>query len=257
MLDFDDVFPMAALKILIIEDDIELGLALAETLELSGMRAVHAGNGADALALKRSFAPDIALVDLNLPDTDGLTLLTILARQGDCGLIIVSGMSDDVDRITGLEMGADDYVCKPPHPRELLARIRAVHRRVKLRSAVKATPAARPTLYLGTIMVELQGRTVHRADGTRIRLTFAEFAALETMLAANGEAVSRDCLSMAALHHPWRAEDRSVDQLIFTLRQKLADRDDDPLIHSVRGMGYMLSGISTESVPLDEAFVVA
>jgi DNA-binding response OmpR family regulator len=250
MLDFDDVFPhMAALKVLIIEDDENLGRALAEALEHSGMRTACATTGAGALALKQDFQPDIALVDLNLPDTDGMVLLTTLARQGNCGLIIVSGLTDEADRIIGLELGADDYICKPPHPRELLARIRAVHRRVRLRSAIPPDPAGRPAVKLGSMTVDLKARTVKSADGEQIKLTAAEFTALETLLAANGDAVSRDCLSEAALHHPWRPEDRGVDQLIFSLRHKLADGDDQMLIHSIRGAGYLLSVTPRPAAP--------
>jgi DNA-binding response OmpR family regulator len=156
-------------------------------------------------------------------------------------VIIVSGLADEADRIVGLEIGADDYVSKPPHLRELLARIRAVYRRVKLRTAAKADPAVRSVVQLGKIKIDLASRVVQSASGERITLTSAEFTALETMLAANGEAVSRDRLSEAALRRPWRAEDRSVDQLIFNLRQKLAGADDQRLIHSIRGAGYMLA----------------
>jgi DNA-binding response OmpR family regulator len=252
MLEFDDEFPhMAALKVLIIEDDKDLSQALSEALESAGMRTACAATGASALILKRSFLPDVALVDINLPDTDGTALLTMLARQGDCGLIIVSGMTEEADRIVGLELGADDYICKPPHPRELLARIRAVHRRVKLRAAVKPDPAGRPTIQLGSMKVDLTGRTVRSASGGTVKLTSAEFTVLETLLAAGGEAVSRDALSQAALHHPWRAEDRGVDQLIFSLRQKLSGEGDHPLIHSIRGAGYMLSGAPQEAMTAD------
>ena len=245
MLDFDDVFPpIAALKVLIVEDDEELGQALVETLASSGMRTAYATTGAGALALKQSFQPDIALVDLNLPDADGMALLTMMARHGNCGFIIVSGQSEESDRIIALELGADDYICKPPRVRELLARIRAVHRRIKLRSAAPPDPVGRPTIQLGTMTVDLRARMVRAANGDHIRLTAAEFTALETLLAANGEAVSRDCLSEAALHHPWRAEDRGVDQLIFSLRHKLTVADDQFLIHSVRGAGYLLSAPS-------------
>ena len=94
---------------------------------------------------------------------------------------------------------------------------------------------------MGSMKVDLRSRTVISASGAQIKLTAAEFTALETLLAANGEAVSRDSLSQAALHHPWRPEDRGVDQLIFSLRQKLADGDEQPLIHSVRGAGYMMT----------------
>jgi two-component system, OmpR family, response regulator len=242
--------PSATLKVLIIEDDEALGLALAEGLERSGMRTICATNGAEGLALMRSFAPDIALVDLKLPDTDGIGLVSLLAQQGDCGIIIVSGLTDEADIIVGLDLGADDYVCKPTSPRELLARIRAVHRRVKMRSAVKTGVAARPAIQVGKITIDLKGRSVQSTNGDPIKLSAAEFTALETLLAASGQAVSRDSLSEAALNHPWRAEDRSVDRLIFNLRQKLAAGDDRRLIHSIRGTGYMLT--ATKGAPATE-----
>ena len=257
MLDFDDVFPtIVALKILIVEDDEEVGQALVETLESSGMRTAYATTGASALSLTKSFAPDIALIDLNLPDIDGMSLLTMMARHGSCGLIIVSGQTDESDRIIGLELGADDYICKPPRKRELLARIRAVHRRVKLRSAAAPDPVGRPTVQLGSLTVDLRARMVRDVNGDHIRLTAAEFTALETLLAADGEAVTRDCLSQAALHHPWRPEDRGVDQLIFSLRRKLADGDEQLLIHSIRGAGYSLSATSNQTPLARETFAL-
>ena len=218
-----------------------LGGLVVGALDRAGMRTAWATTGAEGLSLKRSFLPDVVLVDLNLPDTDGIGLVTFLAQQGECGVIIVSGLADEADRIVGLEIGADDYVAKPPHLRELLARIRAVYRRVKMRNAAKAEVAPRAIVQLGKLKVDLANRLVQTASGERITLTAAEFTALETMLSANGEAVSRDRLSEAALRRPWRAEDRSVDQLIFNLRQKLAGADDQRLIHSIRGAGYMLS----------------
>ncbi len=246
MMEFDGALTtVSAPKVLIIEDDEAVGQALVGALERSGMKTAWATTGAEGLALKRSFSPDVVLVDLNLPDTDGIGLVTFLAQQGECGVIIVSGLADEADRIVGLEIGADDYVSKPPHLRELLARIRAVHRRVKMRTAAKAEAGPRSIVQLGKIKIDLTGRTVQAANGERITLTAAEFTALETMLAANGEAVSRDRLSEAALRRPWRAEDRSVDQLIFNLRQKLAGADDQRLIHSIRGAGYMLSASTT------------
>ena len=247
MLGFDDVFPdIAAVKVLIVEDDVDIGQALVETLERSHMRTAYAATGASALALKNSFQPDIAIMDLNLPDIDGMALLTMMARSGDCGLIIVSGGSEESDRVVALELGADDYITKPPRARELLARVRAVHRRVKLRAAAPADPVGRPTIQLGTLTVDMRARMVRASNGDHIRLTAAEFTALETLMVANGEAVSRDCLSQAALHHPWRAEDRGVDQLIFSLRQKLAAGGEQMVIHSIRGAGYSLSLVQNE-----------
>ncbi len=236
----DPLPPLVTIRVLIIDNDEALGRALGEALEHSGLRTACATNGADGLALMRSFTPDIALVDLNLRDTDGTGLVTLLVQQSDCGIIIVSGLTDEADRIVGLELGADDYICKPALPRELLARIRAVHRRVKMRSVAKMDPVVWPTIQLGKITIDLKGRSVQSANGNHIKLTAAEFTALKTLLAANGAVVSRDSLSETALHHPWRAEDRSVDQLIFNLRQKLADVDDQRFIYSIRGAGYVL-----------------
>jgi DNA-binding response OmpR family regulator len=232
---------MIAPKILIIEDDAGVGKSLVTALQRSGMETVWVETGSQAIEMKRRFSPDVAIVDLNLPDADGMGLVRHLAQDGTCGVIILSGITDEADRIVGLEIGADDYIAKPPSLRELLARIRAVHRRVKLRSAVQANPAPRTVVAFGRFKVDLIKRIVRSTDGERITLTGAEFIALELMIAANGEAVSRDKLSKVALRRPWLPEDRSVDQLIFSLRRKLGDKDEDRVIHSIRGQGYMLS----------------
>jgi two-component system, OmpR family, response regulator len=232
---------VSAPKVLIIEDDEAVGQALVGALDRSGMRTAWATTGAEGLLLKKSFMPDVVLVDLNLPDTNGIGLVTYLSQQGECGVIIVSGMGDEADRIVGLEIGADDYVSKPPHLRELLARIRAVYRRVKLRAAAKSEVTTKSVVQVGKLTIDLSSRSIYTQSGEKIALTAAEFTALETMLAANGEPVSRDRISEAALRRPWRAEDRSVDQLIFNLRQKLSGTDENRLIHSIRGAGYLLA----------------
>jgi DNA-binding response OmpR family regulator len=239
-MDFDAALSsVTARKVLIIEDDMEVAHALARALERSGMRTECASTGAEGLVLQRSFAPDVVLVDLNLPDTDGLGLVSLLVQRGGCGVIIVSGLADAADRIVGLELGADDYIAKPPNVRELLARIRAVYRRVNLVIA-DPEPAAREFVQVGSFKVNLAGRAVQSASGEPISLTAAEFTAFEVMLAANGEAVSRERLSEAALHRPWRAKDRSVDQLIFNLRRKLVEVDGQRIIHSIPGAGYLV-----------------
>ena len=123
----------------------------------------------------------------------------------------------------------------------MIARIRAVHRRVHARVEVRAPVVAAQVLTVGPIRINILHRTVHTADGRRLALTSAEFSALETLACANGAAVSRDRLSEAALRRPWRAEDRSVDQLVFNLRQKLPpDEGGGLLIQSIRGSGYWL-----------------
>jgi len=125
--------------------------------------------------------------------------------------------------------------------REMIARIRAVHRRVNRREEAKVSSRGRDTLQVGPIRINTTLRQVTKEDGTRIPLTSAEFTLIEVLAAAKGQAVSRDTLSESALRRPWRPEDRSVDQLVFSLRQKLpADEGGGTLIHSIRGAGYLL-----------------
>jgi DNA-binding response OmpR family regulator len=226
-------------KVLILEHDQAVGAAFARSLERAGLRTAWAKTWAEGVALGRSFAPDVVLADLTMPDADGLALVSFLARRGDCGIIIVSGLADEADRTVGLEIGADDYVAKPPQLRELLNCVRAVYHRTRVRTATRPRRLPRASIHVGTIIVDLSAETVQAANGAAIPLTAAEFTALELMLAAGGEAVSYELLSEAALRRPWRAGDRSVDQLILNLRHKLDD-DGQPMIHAVRGTGYLL-----------------
>lgn len=228
-------------RVLIIEDDEAVAQAMVRGIERSGMSVACAGTGAKGMALKSSFKPDIVLVDLELPDTNGVDLIGWFAETRSCGIIVVSGMGEEADRIVGLELGADDYIVKPPRMREMIARIRAVHRRVNKREEVKLSPRTRDVFAVGPIRINIMLRSVTSDDGKKIQLTSAEFTLLEVLAAANGQAVSRDTLSESALRRPWRPEDRSVDQLVFSLRQKLPlDVSGATLIHSIRGAGYLL-----------------
>ena len=228
-------------RVLLIEDDEAVAQAMVRSIERSGMSVVCASTGARGMALRATFKPDVVLVDLELPDTNGVDLISWFAEQDTCGVIVVSGMGEEADRIVGLELGADDYIVKPPRMREMIARIRAVHRRVNRKEEPKLSLKPRETLVVGPIRINVLLRTVTGEDGKRLQLTSAEFTLLEVLASANGQAVSRDTLSEAALRRPWRPEDRSVDQLVFSLRQKLpADEGGGALIHSIRGAGYLL-----------------
>ena len=228
-------------RVLLIEDDEAVARAFIRGFERAGMQVSWASSGAAGMALKASFRPNIVLVDLTLPDVSGVSLIGRFAEQRDCGVIVVSGMGEEADRIVGLELGADDYIAKPPAMREMIARIRAVHRRVSTRMEQKSQAVGPVVLTIGPVRINIQHRTVHTLDGQRINLTSAEFSALETLAAAAGQPVSRDRLSEAALRRSWRAEDRSVDQLVFNLRQKLPlDESGTMLIQSIRGSGYWL-----------------
>jgi two-component system OmpR family response regulator len=233
--------PPANPRVLLIEDNPSVAETLQRFIERSGMRTAWAPTGARAIELKKSFTPDVVLVDLELPDTSGVSLIGWLSQEQDCGIIVVSGRAEESERIVGLELGADDYVAKPPQLRELVARIRAVHRRAQNRAVVaRAARPAATTYRAGDYKVEVARRLVTGPEGP-VPLTAAEFAALQALLEANGQPVSREQLSETALRRPWRPEDRSIDQLIFSLRRKLADADRiQRMIQSVRGAGYVL-----------------
>ena len=228
-------------NVLLIEEDEVLASSVLQAMERAGFSASWARTGTEALSLKASLHPHVVLMDLTLPDMSGLALLTRLAGARDCGIIVICDLNEEADRIVGLELGADDYMAKPPGLRELVARIRAVHRRVGNRTRARVTSEAGSVLHVGPIRINAGRRTVHTADGRQVALTSTEFSILELLANAAGTTVSRDDLSKVALGRPWQPDDRSVDQLVFTLRQKLPrDESGTVLIQSIRGIGYWL-----------------
>jgi two-component system OmpR family response regulator len=228
------------LRVLVIEDEPGVANVFCRYIELSGMRSAWAQTGAEAMAQKATFQPDVVLVDLGLPDTQGTEMVRWLADERDCGIIVVSGLGASADRIVGLELGADDYIGKPPVLRELVARIRAVHRRAQMRNAPPVVKKTASSFVVGAFLVDTRNRTVNDQAGLAINLTSAEFAALEMLIAGDGQPVSRDSLSEIALHHPWRPDDRGVDQLILGLRRKLSATGAQAPIQAVRGVGYAI-----------------
>jgi two-component system OmpR family response regulator len=233
-------------RVLLIEDDPDVALVLQRYLQRSGIPTDLAHTGAEASVLKSTLSPEVVLVDLELPDVDGSALIRWLRLQHDCGIIVVSGAGDEATRVRSLELGADDYVTKPPSLPELVARVRAVHRRVTERDAaalnvVKKEPG-RTYASVGEFVVDLPARVVRDPAGNLVNLTAAEFDVLAALIEARGEPVPRERLSEIALHRPGHAEDRGVDQLIFGLRQKLSAPDGRRrFIQSVRNAGYLLS----------------
>jgi len=234
--------PLLELRVLIIDDDIEAAETIQRALQRSGMQAVLAHTGADAVALKRDHSPHVALVDLDLPDVNGEALIRWLVGQRDCGIIVVSGYADEQNRVLTLELGADDYVAKPPNLRELAARVRAVHRRMRERPAPEREAVNGQLVPVGDYVVDLHTRQIRDRAGQRVDVTAAEFAVMAALIEAKGAPVSRGRLSELALRRPWRSDDRGVDQLIFGLRQKMAMADKDRrFIQSIRNEGYVLN----------------
>lgn len=226
--------------VLLIEADSSAVRTVIDGLAQAGMRVVSARDGATGTTLVARLLPDIVLVGLHLPDMDSVTLVGQLVGPRDCGVIVLADAQDEAALIASLEAGADDYLAKPASMQAMVARVRAVHRRLNSRKS-SIQPSLELVLIVGPIRINPQHRSVHTLDGRRLKLTSAEYTALETLVRANGLTVSRDCLSVVAFHRRWHTEDRSVDQLVFGLRQKLpTDEDGNALIKSVRGAGYWL-----------------
>jgi len=237
-------------SVLLIEPDSEVVRAIVDGLTQAGMQVAWAHDGATGMTLRTRLMPEIVLVGLCLPDVNSVTLVKQLAQPRNCGIVVLANPEDEAARIASLEEGADDYLMKSASAQETVARVRAVHRRVNVGKGRSMPSDLDPALVVGPIRIHRQHRSVHTLDGQRVNLTSAEYIALETLVCADGVPVSRDRLSEAALRRRWHTEDRSVDQLVFSLRQKLPKPEDGGvLIQSVRGAGYWIRGPEQPSRP--------
>ena len=222
--------------ILLIEDDADLYSLLQYNLEKEGFRMVGSQTGRGALDLCRSAKPDLVLLDLMLPDSDGLDICkSIRADEGLAALpvIFLTARASETDRIVGLELGANDYVVKPFFVRELIARIK-----LQLRMHNESRPAAQAALRAAGIEVDRAGCRVKR-NGEVLSLTATEFKLLEFLMTRPGVVFSREQLLNAVWGNDRALTDRAVDVYILRLRQKVeADPSNPAMIHSVRGFGY-------------------
>ncbi len=218
--------------ILIIDDDRELCDLLQRFLHLEGFRTQALHNGADALEHCRTTRYQAVVLDIMLPGLQGLEVLRRLRSFSDVPVLMLTARGEDSDRITGLEMGADDYLPKPCNPRELAARLRAILRRAE---QTAARPDAR--LQVGDAILDSALREASYA-GRDLGLTSAEFNVLRVLLEHAGTAVDKEQLSRGALGRPLSAYDRSIDVHISKLRKKLAACGAGDLIVSLRGVGY-------------------
>ncbi len=224
--------PAQQIRVLMVEDVRTVAIAVQAVLLQAGMEVELAETGAEAWDRKEEFRPDIALIDLGLPDVEGFELVERFAAAGDCGIILLTANDEESARVMALETGADDYMVKPAPARELVARIRALHRRMN-------RPQSDRML---RIYIDPAQRCLIGATGERTALTEAEMSALDTLLDAGGVSVSREWLSRIALKRPLHADDRAVDQLVMKLRRKLASQGaSDRVILSARRQGYMIA----------------
>jgi DNA-binding response OmpR family regulator len=228
-------------SVLIVDDDVELIDLLQEYLELEGFSVGRAGDGETGVRAALSGAYAIAVVDMMMPRLSGIDVLKVIRAQSVLPVIMLTAKGDDIDRIIGLEIGADDYISKPCTPRELLARIRAVLRRTQLAPAAAPAAAASPAaIRAGAIVVDPRRRQVECA-GRNVDLTSTEFNVLEVLVRHPGAPVSKKELSEVGLGRPIARFDRSVDVHVSSIRQKLGPSPSgQPRILTVRGVGYQL-----------------
>jgi DNA-binding response OmpR family regulator len=215
------------MRVLLVEDDDSIAEPLAEGLRREGFTVVCAATGAEALAAEE---PDIVLLDLRLPDVDGFTVCRELRARSEVPIIVVSARGEEVDRVVGLELGADDYVVKPFGLRELIARIRAVSRRSGGRRETTDDVVA------GSIHIDLRAHRVN-VGGEEVHLTGKEFDLLVLLARNGGAVVDRERILREVWHTTWYGSSKTVDVHVAALRRKLGD---PALIETVRGIGLRL-----------------
>jgi len=221
--------------LLIVEDDRVTREKMTAYFETEGYTVIVSGTALEAKQLIEQSSIDLALVDINLPDGDGLALARDIRSKSNMGIIFVSGRDDDIDRIVGLEIGGDDYVTKPFNPRELLARVKGLLRRTEniTRSAVEVRE-------FSGWKFDLLRRTLTTPDQGIVELTRAELELLELFTRNPGATLSRERLMHSITHRFWNPGDRTVDVLIRRLRQKIElDPSNPQTIKTVHGEGYM------------------
>ncbi|MBS7789737.1 response regulator transcription factor [Roseococcus sp. SDR] len=231
--------------ILVVEDEDEVAATILTMLERDGWTAIHASSLDQGLARLQEFDPAIVIVDLGLPDGSGMTIVREAAARVATGVIVVSGRCDEVDRVVGLEVGADDYIAKPFSAREMNARVRALQRRIGRDRHVDVGPRMaraprKPLTVQGTTLDPARLR-VTGADGTSANLTSGEAELLAQLIEAGDEPLSREVVAEKVLGHRLQPQQRGVDQLASSLRQKIERVSGGAIrIVAARGKGYRL-----------------
>ena len=233
-------------QILVVDDEPRVRRMLRTYLEDEGFQVSEAGEGEAMRRQMRETPPHIVLLDLVIPGEDGLTLLRDIRRASNVPVIMITGKGDTIDRVVGLEAGADDYIAKPFHLREVLARVRSVLRRAE----EKAAPRSQATADGESTQVyrfagwrfDLGRRELHDAEDRLVPLTTGEFDLLSAFVNHPNRPLNRDQIMDFARNRDWTPFDRSIDTQIGRLRKKIeADPGDPELIKTVRGVGYVFT----------------
>jgi two-component system response regulator MtrA len=224
-----------ARTILVVDDEPTLRETLVDALKADGFRVVAAADGRQALATFRAEQPDLVLLDLMLPELSGIEVCRIIRQESGVPIVMLTAKDSELDKVVGLELGADDYVTKPFSLRELSARIRALFRRAE-KQAVEAPPAV---VDLGRVQADLAGHRLLR-DGETVPIKPKAFELLAFLLRHPGQVFTRDQLLEHVWGYDYAGETRTVDVHVHWLRSQIEDDPGKPqLIHTVRGVGYV------------------
>jgi two-component system phosphate regulon response regulator OmpR len=228
--------------VMIVDDDPDLRDTLHEYFEAQGFHVSSVADGHGMRRVLKDGPADLVIMDLHLPGEDGLTLTRELRAKGPVGIIMLTGSGDTVDRIVGLEMGADDYLAKPVDMRELLARVKSVLRRTQQTPDTPVEPAAEPgkRVRMGTCTLDLAAHRLFDATGNEITLTSMEFDLLKAFAQHPNRVLSREQLLDLAHNRDGDVFDRSIDVRITRIRKKIeVDAEKPQVLKTVRGAGYM------------------
>lgn len=245
---------MQDLHALVVEDDPDISSALVETLEGAGFRVTSARDGRSAVDVAAADPPDLVTLDLTLPHMDGIEVCRRIRESSDCYIVIVSARSDEVDKLIGLEVGADDFVLKPFSPRELRARVAALFRRPRSSAAADDAPAASAphvpspsqpadepsVIACGAGLVINSARREVTVDGTIVDLTRIEYDVLEYLATHLSRVCTREEMVLAIWSSALTHDHHLVDVHVANLRGKLRRHSDATWIHTIRGIGYRM-----------------
>lgn len=234
--------------IVIVEDDRDIRTLLADLLRSEGFTVRAAGNSSEMDRILAEHDPDLVILDIMLPGEDGLSICRHLRQYSELPVIMLTARTDDIDRVLGLEIGADDYLCKPFNPRELLARIKAVLRRFDVHQrSPSRTGSDSPRYRCRDLTLDLAARKVTVGSGATLELTTTEFDLFAALMGHAGKVLSRDRLLEATYRRSEESFDRSVDVTVSRLRAKLAGVGipATDLIKTVRNLGYLFDDTVT------------
>ena len=224
-------------RILLVEDEPSIADNVQYALKAASFEVIWAASGQEALSAFSNQVPDLVILDIGLPDMDGFEVCRKLRTLSDLPILFLSARSDEIDRVVGLELGADDYICKPFSPRELVARVKANLRRTQLSVACEPNLASKK---VGLLSIDMASRTV-QFSGKEVAITRYEFGILEVMMQHPKRVYSREELLIKVWNEPNDSIDRVVDTHIKTLRAKLKAIDSNSeAIKTHRGIGYSL-----------------